>query len=229
MQMTCFGVKKLAHEVARKLQVEFMTERRGAMQSKGMDMPTQRKVLVVDTYDDTIEKELVANGDKVVHLPDEDSDIGELAAAMKVDAVVVAQPALSAQQLESFQTMFESRPVPVALFIDVADDSAISMALNCGVSAIVVDARDRSRARQILRVAFLRFEYEKALREEATQARIKLADRRDVEKAKAMLMESRGINEETAYSLLRETAMMRQRSMGDLARQLLETARLITV
>lgn len=186
-----------------------------------------RKVLILDTYDDTIRSVLTEHDHKVVYMPDSEADIAAVAAAKQVDAIVFAQPSLSRDQLACFEEIFEKRPVPIVMFVDAADDSAISTALSCGATAIVVDARDRSRVIHILRVACLRFEYESALREEALKARIKLADRRDVEKAKAMLMQARGITEEMAYSLLRESAMMRQKSMGELARQLLETARLI--
>lgn len=60
---------------------------------------------------------------------------------------------------------------------------------------------------------------ESAERAEAAEQR--LADRRDVERAKGQLMERTGMGEQEAYRWLRQTAMDRRTGLADLARQLL--------
>lgn len=55
----------------------------------------------------------------------------------------------------------------------------------------------------------------------AERAEQRLADRRDVERAKALLGERMGLAEDEAYRWLRQTAMDGRMPLGDLARQVL--------
>jgi len=55
-------------------------------------------------------------------------------------------------------------------------------------------------------------------------ARTRLADQRDIEKAKGLLMKRRGLDESAAYGLLRRMAMDRKQRIGDFARVLITAA-----
>ena len=55
----------------------------------------------------------------------------------------------------------------------------------------------------------------------AETAERRLADRRDVERAKAMLQEGRGLDEGAAYEWLRASAMDRRIGIGEMARQVI--------
>ena len=57
----------------------------------------------------------------------------------------------------------------------------------------------------------------------AERAEQRLADRRDVERAKALLGDRMGLAEEEAYRWLRQTAMDARLPLGDVARQVLAT------
>ena len=57
----------------------------------------------------------------------------------------------------------------------------------------------------------------------AERAEQRLADRRDVERAKALLGERMGLAEDEAYRWLRQTAMDARLPLGDVARQVLAT------
>jgi AmiR/NasT family two-component response regulator len=56
------------------------------------------------------------------------------------------------------------------------------------------------------------------------RAQERLADRRDVERAKGVLAQELGLGEEEAYRWLRQAAMDARLSLGDLARQVLSRA-----
>ena len=75
-----------------------------------------------------------------------------------------------------------------------------------------------------MEVAIARFELHQALHQELDQARTRLADQRDIEKAKGLLMKRRGLDESTAYGLLRRMAMDRKQRIGDFARVLITAA-----
>ena len=88
-------------------------------------------------------------------------------------------------------------------------------------------ARTAVVAGSILDVAIARFEEFEALKQELEDTKLKLADRRDVEKAKGLLMKRRGLDEDTAYAQLRRLAMTRNLKMGDAARAIISAAELL--
>jgi two-component system, response regulator / RNA-binding antiterminator len=91
----------------------------------------------------------------------------------------------------------------------------------------VVDGLSAARLQPVIEVAIARFEEFQSLRHELEDARLKLADRRDVEKAKGLLMKRRGLDEPAAHELLRRMAMDRNLRIGDAARALLAAAELL--
>jgi response regulator NasT len=64
--------------------------------------------------------------------------------------------------------------------------------------------------------------------EELARLRQQLAERKLVERAKGMLMKARGLDEESAYALLRKAAMDRNLRIGEVAQQLLDSQELLS-
>jgi two-component system, response regulator / RNA-binding antiterminator len=75
--------------------------------------------------------------------------------------------------------------------------------------------------------AVARFEEFKALRTELSQANLKLSERKVIEKAKGLLMKQRGIDEDAAYTLLRNMAMKQNIRLATLAEQVVQAAKLL--
>ena len=65
------------------------------------------------------------------------------------------------------------------------------------------------------------------MRTELDHAKTRLADQRDIERAKGLLMKRRSIDEAAAYGLLRKMAMNRKQRIGELARTVLAAADMI--
>jgi AmiR/NasT family two-component response regulator len=61
-----------------------------------------------------------------------------------------------------------------------------------------------------------------AISEDLAAAQAALRERKLVERAKGLLMERRGLGEEAAYRLLRQTAMQQHRRLGEVAEQVLQ-------
>ncbi len=70
-------------------------------------------------------------------------------------------------------------------------------------------------------------EYQR-LRAELADANLKLSERKQVERAKGILMKSRGVGEDEAYQMLRRMAMDRGKRLGEIAQQLIDMADLLT-
>ena len=67
----------------------------------------------------------------------------------------------------------------------------------------------------------------KALRAELADANLKLSERKRVERAKGILMKTRGVGEDEAYQMLRRMAMDRGKRLGEIAQQLIDMADLL--
>ncbi|MEW5420324.1 ANTAR domain-containing response regulator [Amorphus sp. 3PC139-8] len=128
------------------------------------------------------------------------------------------------------EQMFQvSRTVrrPVAMFVDRSDAASIEAAIDAGVSAYVVDGLRKERVKPILDMAISRFNAFNRLREELDRTKQALEDRKVIDKAKGILMKTRGIGEEEAYALLRKTAMNESRRVADIAQGLVTASKLL--
>ena len=115
----------------------------------------------------------------------------DLAAAVKrhqPDVILIDVEVPGRDTLESLSQVTRDRPRPIVLFASHSDPQTIRKALQAGVTAYVVDGLSPERLRPILDVAIARFEEFQALRNELEETKSKLADRRDIEKAKGLLM-----------------------------------------
>jgi response regulator NasT len=96
--------------------------------------------------------------------------------------------------------------------------------VRAGVSAYVVDGLSAARVRSVLEVAMSRFQLMNGLRQDLEKAKADLASRKTVERAKALLMKERGLDEDGAYRLLRKLSMDTGRPLGAVAADLLAFA-----
>jgi len=110
---------------------------------------------------------------------------------------------------------------PVAMFVDRSDDGMLAAAVEAGVSAYVVDGLRRDRVAGILDMAMARFKAYAALRRELQETRDALEDRKSIDRAKAILMRARCLDEDQAYRLIRSEAMRSNQRMGQIARALI--------
>lgn len=106
---------------------------------------------------------------------------------------------------------------PIAMFVDESDDESIAASVEAGVSAYVVDGLSARRIRNLLDLTVLRFNAFARLQADLAEAKGKLAEREIVDRAKRILMTSRGIPEPQAYAEMRKAAMNQGRRIIDIA------------
>lgn len=116
---------------------------------------------------------------------------------------------------------------PVAMFVDQSDAAMMEAAIDAGVSAYVVDGLRKDRVKAILDMAVARFNAYATLRRELDETRQALADRKLLDRAKAILMRARAISEDEAHHLIRRAAMRENRRMSDVARSIVTAADMI--
>jgi response regulator NasT len=140
---------------------------------------------------------------------------------MAPDVVLMDLGNPSRDTLEDMLTVSRALARPIAMFVDSSDDAMIGAAIDAGVSAYVVDGLRKERVRPVLELAVRRFNAFARMQTERDEARTALAERKTIDRAKAILMQGRGLSEPDAYALLRSTAMNQGRKIIDVAEALI--------
>ena len=146
---------------------------------------------------------------------------------LQPEVIVIDTESPSRDVLEHLVMVSRHTPRPVVMFATDGAPEKIREAVRAGVSAYVVDGLDPARVKTIVDVAVAHFEDFQQLREQLAQANLKLSERKLVERAKGVLMKSRGLDEEAAYRLLRKFAMDRKLKLSEAARQVIDAADLL--
>jgi response regulator NasT len=147
--------------------------------------------------------------------------------ALDPDVIVIDLENPSRDVLEQMFQVSRAVRRPVAMFVDQADSASIQAAVDAGVSTYVIDGLRKERIRPILDVTISRFKAFARLQDELAAAKEALEDRKIIERAKGILMKSRQLSEEEAYTLLRKTAMNQKRKLADIAQSVLTAAHLL--
>lgn len=143
------------------------------------------------------------------------------------DVVVIDLESPNRDQLEHMFQVSRALRRPVAMFVDSSDRASIEAAIDAGVSAYVVDGLKKERVKAVLDTAVGRFNAFNRLQSELAQARDELAARKSIDRAKGILMRTRGLSEDEAYALLRKTAMNQGRKIAAVAESVVVAASLL--
>jgi two-component system, response regulator / RNA-binding antiterminator len=119
--------------------------------------------------------------------------------------------------LEHMFRLSKSLRKPIAMFVDQSSDEAMLNAVEAGVSAYVVDGLKRERVKPILDLAIARFKSFEKLRGERDDAIQALDERKQIERAKGLLMQDRKITEPEAFEMMRSAAMNQKQSLANIA------------
>jgi two-component system, response regulator / RNA-binding antiterminator len=148
-------------------------------------------------------------------------------AAIDPDVILIDLENPSRDTLEQMFQVSRWAKRPIAMFVDRSDSETVTAAIDAGVSAYIVDGLRKDRVRSILDVTISRFHAFDRLRNELSEARIALDERKLIDQAKRVLMKQNGLSEEQAYVLLRRTAMNQNRKIADLARSLVAVSSML--
>lgn len=113
---------------------------------------------------------------------------------------------------------------PIVCFTEDGDKHKMHTAIEAGVSAYVVAGLSAERVKAVLDVALARFDVDQKLRNELSETKTKLAERKVIERAKGLLMERHHCTEDDAYRKLRRLAMDKNLKLSELAQRVLDVA-----
>jgi response regulator NasT len=188
------------------------------------------RVLVVDESEERaalLREALTAAGHEVAASLSSSLELLHAVETLHPDVIVIDTESPTRDVLEHVVMVSQSSPRPIVMFASDSGGEAIRNAVRAGVSAYVVDGLETSRVNSIVEVACARFDEFQRLKIELAEANLKLSERKLVERAKGLLMQSRGLSEDDAYHALRKLAMSKKQRLGDIAQQVIDTAELL--
>lgn len=192
--------------------------------------PNPLRVLLVDkTFERAIllKQALEDGGFKIVAHVSSSADLNGLVEELRPDVIILDTESPDRDTLEHLSLISRDMPRPVVMFTDDGDRAKIQESILAGVSAYVVDGLSSERVAPIVEVAIARFNAFQAMRNDLEKAENQLAERKDIERAKGMLMRQRGWSEEAAFQAMRKMAMDKGIRLAEVARHLVEVAELL--
>ena len=156
------------------------------------------------------------DGSEVFVITERQSLVAQIA-EIGPDVVLIDLGNPSRDVLEDYFAVSRALSRPIAMFVDRSDEEAIGASIDAGVSVYVVDGLAASRIRPVLDLAVRRFNAFARLQAELDDAKGKLAERETIDKAKRIIMQSKGVSEPEAYNELRRKAMSSSRRIVDIA------------
>lgn len=142
-------------------------------------------------------------------------------AQQEPDVVIVALDSPDRDVLESLSIASAHNARPVVMFSESGDQSFITDAIRAGVTAYQAEDISPSRVRAAIDVAVAQFSAFNAIRQELDETRRQLSERKQVDKAKGLLMAIHNVAEEEAFNTLRKLAMDKHKTLGATARDVI--------
>ena len=192
--------------------------------------PPPLSILVIDENRiraAVIEAGLREAGHERVTLVHDVAGLARRIAVIEPDVIMIDLENPNRDMLENMFQLSRAVRRPIAMFVDRSDTASIEAAVEAGVSAYEVDGLRKDRVKPILDMAVSRFNAFSRMARELEETRGELEDRKLVDRAKRILMKSRGLSEEQAYALMRRTAMNQNRKISEIAQSLITAAGLL--
>jgi response regulator NasT len=188
------------------------------------------KVLLVDQSlkrSMPLKQTLTEVGYEVVGRISDSADLNQAVARLQPDVIVMDVDSPGRDTLEHIVVSGRDTPRPIVMFTDDGDAEKIRSSTRAGVSAYVVGGLRSERIRPIVDAAIARFEEYRLVQQELQNVTLKLSERKNIERAKGVLMQQKQLSEQDAYTLMRKLAMDRNIKLAELAQQIVDAAMLL--
>ena len=188
------------------------------------------RILIIDedpARAKALESSLVAAGYEPVGAAGPKDDLLAKVRDLSPDLIIVDMESPTRDALEDMRRITADRPRPIVMFVDHSDQATIGEAMRAGISAYVTDGLNPSHVKPILDVAVAQFNEFQKLRRELEQAKLDLSERKILDRAKSVLMQTRNLSEEQAHRLMQKLAMDQNQRIVEVARSILTLAQVL--
>lgn len=189
--------------------------------------PVGTSVLVVDQDAGRAESTkhlLIEQGYGVTDVVTDPAVLRNAIAQTTAETILIYAATLDQAMMDMLRHIPDSQRRPTVLITEDGTSDAVYSAVAAGVNAFVVVGVSGNRMRSAIDLAKANFTNTRGLREELDEARTALRDRKQIERAKGIIMKERGLDEAAAYTLLRTRAMQRGVRLAVIAEMVNEAA-----
>lgn len=188
------------------------------------------RVLIADDealHNLALTSQLEALGHEVVATASNGKEAVRLAAEKEPDLAIldIRMPEMTGP--EAATEITARRPIPIIILSAYSDNRTVEQATKSPVFHYLVKPVDPDDLAPAIAVARARFQEWLAVRADRDRLEHKLEERKIIERAKGLLMETRGFSEQEAYRFLQKTSQDKNTPMVDLARKILLAAPLL--
>ena len=181
------------------------------------------RILIVDGHADRVRdvtSTVTSLGHEVVGGSTDPASIGHATMAEPVDVALVIVGENSRQALENIRMIVREAACPVIAILEVQDRLFIDRAARLGIFAYIIHGGDLEGMQSSIDIALERFSEYHAL--EGAFGR-----RAVTERAKGILMERHGLDEQQAFEMLRHEARRTNQKIVDIALSVVTSHRLL--
>jgi response regulator NasT len=142
------------------------------------------------------------------------------------DIIIFNLDTPSKNLLADLQILNRQSPLPVIMFASDDHVDTINQVIKAEVNAYIIDGLEHNRIKSIITVAIARFKHQQSLNNALEEARAKLEERKQIDRAKAILIKTQNFTEDEAYHTLRKLAMDRNITLGEMAKNVIAMSEL---
>ena len=193
-------------------------------------MADSLRVLIADDealHTLALTSQLETLGHQVVATASNGREAVELARDLKPDLAFldIRMPTMTGP--EAAHEIANERAIPMIILSAYSDARTVDEAIRAPVFHYLVKPVDPDDLAPAIAVAKARFEEWLDARRQTQRLELRLEERKIIERAKGLLMDSRGLSEKEAYRFLQKTSQDKNTPMVELARKLLLAAPLL--
>ena len=166
---------------------------------------------------DYYQKVLPRLGHQVVSAARTGRELVEQCLSSRPDLVITDIKMPDMDGIEAAVALYRDNPIPVILVSAYHDPELIARAEADHILAYLVKPIKTADLEPAIALAMRRFAQFQALRQEASDLRQALADRKIIERAKGILMKRAGLDEQDAFRRLQKLASEKNRKLIDIA------------
>lgn len=183
------------------------------------------KILLIDAAVDragALERKLAEAGFSDVACITGKCDLAAAVTRCAPDLIIVDMASPDRDALDGIHTLSRSAPRPIVMFSDADDPDFIAQAIGAGVCSYNLSGVADKDVKPIVAAAIALFQRYSRVETELAAAKAELEERRQIERAKAILMRNRKMTEPEAHRWLQRKAMNDNCRMIDVVAALLK-------
>lgn len=144
-----------------------------------------------------------------------------LAHHLRPDLILMAVGLPDLDGITAARQIMEEVPTPIVILTSHRDPETIRRATEVGVMAYLIKPVRQEELQPAIELAIARFREFMTLRQENADLKRALEERKVIERAKGILMETEGFSEQEAFARIRKMSMDTGKPMGEIARAIL--------